>query len=123
MPVIEFMQETMPETREEFSLLLEEARSNANPLDNLLALGRQLLSFEQRYDMTSAEFYSRYKRGELGDDMDFVRWAGRYRLYCELKEEIEKSLAMVLAERVTVPAEIEAVSGEVARYHLLASGD
>jgi hypothetical protein len=104
MPVIEFTQETMPETREEFSLLLEEARRNANPLDDLLALGRQLLSFEQRYDMTSAEFHSRYKRGELGDDMDFVRWAGRYRLYCELKEEIEKSLAMVLAERVAVPA-------------------
>jgi hypothetical protein len=40
----------------------------------------------------------------MGDDMDFVRWAGRYRLYCELKEEIEKSLAMVLAERVAVPA-------------------
>lgn len=104
MPVIEFTKETMPETREEFSLLLEEARSNANPLDDLLALGRQLLSFEQRYDMTSAEFYDRYKRGELGDDMDFVRWAGRYRLYLELKEEIEKSLAMVLTERVTVPA-------------------
>ena len=104
MPVIEFTQETMPETREEFSLLLEKARSNANPLDDLLALGRQLLSFEQQYDMASAEFYSRYKRGELGDDMDFVRWAGRYRLYRELKEEIEKSLTMVLAERVAVPA-------------------
>ena len=84
MPVIEFTQETMPETREEFSLLLEEARRNANPLDDLLALGRQLLSYEQRYDMTSDEFYSRYKRGEMGDDMDFVRWAGRYRLCCEL---------------------------------------
>lgn len=104
MPVIEFTQETMPETREEFSLLLGEARHNANPLDDLLVLGRQLLSFEQRYDMTSAEFYSRYKRGEMGDDMDFVRWAGRYRLYCELKEEIENNLAMVLAERVAVPA-------------------
>lgn len=104
MPVIEFTQETMPETREEFSLLSEEARRNANPLDDLLALSRQLLSFEQRYDIPSAEFYSRYKRGEMGDDMDFVRWAGRYRLYCELKEEIEKSLAMVLAERVAVSA-------------------
>jgi hypothetical protein len=104
MPVIEFTQETMPETREEFSRLLEEAQSNANPLDELLDLGRQLLSFEQRYDMTSDEFYSRYKRGEMGDDIDFVRWAGRYRLYRELKEEIEESLAIVLTERVAVPA-------------------
>jgi len=104
MPVVEFTQETMPETRKEFSRLLEEARRDANPLDDLLALGRQLLSFEQQYDMTSAEFYARYKRGEMGDDADLVRWAGRYRLYCELKDEIETSLTLVLTERVAVPA-------------------
>ncbi len=104
MPVVEFTQETMPETRKEFSRLLEEARRDANPLDALLALGRQLLSFEQQYDMTSAEFYAKYKRGEMGDDRDFVQWAGRYRLYCELKDEIEMSLTLVLTERVAVPA-------------------
>lgn len=104
MPVVEFTQETMPETREEFSRLLEEAQRDANPLDDLLALSRQLLSFEQQYEMTSAEFYTRYKRGEMGDDLDFVRWAGRYRLYCELKDEIDKSLTMILTERVAVPA-------------------
>ena len=104
MPMVEFTQETMPETYEEFSRLLEAARRDANPLDDLLALDRQLLSFEQQYDMLSPEFYARYKRGEMGDDIDFVRWAGRYRLYRELKYEIEKSLTMVLTERVMVPA-------------------
>ena len=54
--------------------------------------------------MTSAEFYAKYKRGEMGDDRDFVQWAGRYRLYCELKDEIEMSLTLVLTERVAVPA-------------------
>jgi hypothetical protein len=38
--------------------------------------------------MTSDDFYVRYKRGELGDSMDFIRWAGRYRLYRELRDEI-----------------------------------
>lgn len=104
MPVVEFTQETMPETPEEFSRLMEKARHDANPLDDLLALDRQLLSFEQQYGMTSAEFYTRYKSGEMGDDVDFVRWAGRHRLYCELKDEIDKSLEMVLTERVAVPA-------------------
>jgi len=89
----------MPETREELSRLLEEAQRDGNPLDDLLALNRQLLSFERQYDMSSVEFYTRYKRGEMGDDLNFVRWAGRYRLYCELKEEIEKGLTMVLTER------------------------
>lgn len=104
MPVLEFTQETMPKNREGFSRLLEEARRDASPLDDLLALGRQLLSFERQYDMPSAEFYAKYKRGEMGDDVDLVRWAGRYRLYCELKDEIETSLTLVLTERVAVPA-------------------
>ncbi len=104
MPVVEFTHETMPETREEFSRLLEEAQRDANPLDDLLALNRQLLSFEQQYNITSAEFYARYKRGEMGDDRDFVQWSGRYRLYCELKDEIEKSLAIIQTERLAVPA-------------------
>ena len=104
MPVVEFTQETMPETREEFSQRLEEAQRNTNPLDALLALSRQLLSFEQEYSMSSDEFYVRYKRGEMGDDIDFVRWSGCYRLYHELKDEIEKSLEMVITERAAVPA-------------------
>ena len=104
MPSLEFTQETIPETRQEFSRLLEEAQRDANPLDDLLALSRKLLSFEQQYNMTSAEFYARYKRGEMGDDVDFVRWAGLYRLYRELKAEIEESLTMVLTERAMVTA-------------------
>jgi len=54
--------------------------------------------------MSSAEFYEKYQRGEMGDEMDFVRWAGRYRLYCAMKEEIEKSLEMVLVVREAVAA-------------------
>ncbi len=92
MPVLEFAQETMP-TAEEFSRKLEQAQETASPLDDLLALGRRLHAFEQQYGMSSAEFYERYNRGEMGDDIDFIRWSGRYRLYCELKEDIEQSLA------------------------------
>ncbi|MCX6030317.1 MAG: hypothetical protein NT169_13610 [Chloroflexi bacterium] len=104
MPVLEYTQETLPKTREEFVRLLESARQNADPLDDLLSLSRQLLTLEQRHDMTSDDFYVRYKRGELGDSMDFIRWAGRYRLYRELKDEINQSLTIVLTERVAVPA-------------------
>ena len=104
MPTIEFTQETMPETREEFSRLLEAARRDANPLDDLLALSRQLFSFEQKYGITSPEFYARYKRGEMGDARDFVQWAGRYRIYCELKDQVDRNLTMVMIERVAVAA-------------------
>jgi hypothetical protein len=104
MPVVEFTQETMPETCEEFSQRLEELQRNSDPLDDLLALSRQLLSFEQEYSMSSDEFYAKYKRGEMGDDIEFIRWSGYYRLYHELKDKIEKSLEMVITERAAVPA-------------------
>ena len=41
----------------------------------LQRLEARLLAYEQQYDMTSAEFYRRFRSGELGDDMDFVEWS------------------------------------------------
>jgi hypothetical protein len=44
--------------------------------------------------MSSADFYTRYQRGELGDTADFVEWAGDYQHYRQLKEELERKLAV-----------------------------
>jgi len=38
-------------------------------------LQAQLEAFERRYAMPSRVFYSRFERGELGDEMDFIEWA------------------------------------------------
>lgn len=103
MPTFEFTKDNMP-SPERLSLLLEQAGRDVNLVDELLALSRRLALFEQKYGMSSAEFYEKYQRGEMGDEMDFVRWAGRYRLYCAMKEEIEKSLEMVLVVREAVAA-------------------
>ena len=91
MPVLSFRHDTMPKTHGEFVQLLETARQNADPLDDLLSLNRQLLAWEQRYGMASSDFYARYRRGELGDELEFVRWAGRYRLLCELDDHLYSS--------------------------------
>jgi hypothetical protein len=32
-------------------------------------------------------------RGELGDDLRFIKWAGRYELYLEAKQKIDHQLA------------------------------
>jgi len=42
--------------------------------------------------MASADFYARYERGELEDSAEFVEWAGDYRQYLQLKEELEQKL-------------------------------
>ncbi len=40
---------------------------------------RQLAGLERRHCMTSDEFLVRYNRGELGDDLEFIRWSGLLR--------------------------------------------
>lgn len=44
--------------------------------DGLQVLRRQLQAFETRYSMKTAEFYPRFLRGEMGDERDFIVWAG-----------------------------------------------
>jgi hypothetical protein len=39
-------------------------------------LRRELASFEAKHGMTSSQFYNRFRAGELGDDAEFMRWAG-----------------------------------------------
>ncbi len=50
----------------------------------LKELAENLAALERRYRMPSALFYERYRRGELGDDLDFVEWAGLYELAVRL---------------------------------------
>ncbi len=42
----------------------------------LLNLRVDLQTFEQKYGLSSEVFYQRYERGEMGDDEDFMVWAG-----------------------------------------------
>lgn len=34
----------------------------------------ELGSFEQRHDLPSNEFLQKFQRGELGDELDWIRW-------------------------------------------------
>ena len=65
----------------------------ASPVNALAALIRSLVAYEQRYQMSSADFYARYQTGEMGDSTDAVEWAGDYQHYLELKDELEQKLA------------------------------
>ena len=51
------------------ALEVDQARAELQRLET------RLLAYEQQYDMTSDEFYRRFRSGELGDDMDFVEWS------------------------------------------------
>lgn len=64
----------------------------ASPVEALAALVRSLVAYEQWYQMSSADFYAQYQRGEMADTADVVEWAGDYQHYLELKEELEQKL-------------------------------
>ncbi len=51
---------------------------------------QKIKGFERKYKMSSEEFYRAFSNGELGDDSDFMEWAGEYEILADLKEDIEK---------------------------------
>lgn len=64
----------------------------ASPVEAIAALIRSLVTYEQRHEMSSDDFYARYQKGDMGDSAEFVEWAGDYQHYLQLKEEVEQKL-------------------------------
>lgn len=64
-------------------------------IDAMNALLRSLVNYEQKYQMSSDEFYMRYLSGEMEDSKDFVEWAGDYQHYIALKQELENKLKIL----------------------------
>ena len=67
----------------------------SSPLEALLSLSHSLAVLEARHGMSSEEFYTQYTAGLLGDERDFVEWAGDYQHFQTLKAELEHKLEAV----------------------------
>jgi hypothetical protein len=76
----------------EFKALLEQMEVRSSTMDYICRLLRELVAFEEKFNMPSDVFYARFMRGEMGDDLPFIMWAGRYELYLEAKREIATQL-------------------------------
>ncbi len=55
----------------------------------LAELQERLQAFEAQYQMPSAEFYRRFRAGELGDAMDFVEWSVFYEMWESVRERLQ----------------------------------
>lgn len=64
-------------------------------LDALVALAKQLYSYEIKYQTDSADFFVQYQQGKTGDDEDTFDWASNYRHYLALRQELESKLRNV----------------------------
>jgi len=98
MPRLEYNQETLP-TPEEFVQTLRETSEQYDPVEELLRLERELVRLEEKFSMPSDEFFRRYQAGEMGDDVEIIEWAGRFRLYQRLKQLISNSLNLVVTSQ------------------------
>ena len=48
---------------------------------------RKLKALEKTYGMSSKEFYDKFKKGEVGDDLEYIRWAGEYETLQHLERD------------------------------------
>ena len=76
--------QTIPPSRAALQQLLQDALESTSPLEDFIQLVRDLMRFELQYGLDSAEFFSRFEAGEMGDAMDFMRWANKYEMYQEM---------------------------------------
>ena len=64
-------------------------------LDALVAITKRLSSFENRFKMSSEDFFDQYSKGKMEDDTDFVEWSNDYQHYLDIRFNIEKKLKNV----------------------------
>lgn len=77
----------------EFKAVLEQTSARSSTLEDVLGLLRELVAFEDEYNLATDVFYARFMRGEMGDQLPFIMWAGQYESYLEAKQEIANQLS------------------------------
>lgn len=50
---------------------------------------RKLQKFESENKMLTKVFFEKYEKGELGDDMMYIRWAGEYETLKRLENDYQ----------------------------------
>lgn len=66
------------------------ALENAQIRQELTALQVRLEAFEREYQISSADFYGRFRAGELGDAADFFEWSAFYDMAQILRQRLQQ---------------------------------
>jgi len=103
MPKVSYTKENMPKKPGEMVKALREAAKTTTPLDDLIDLTRDMVYLEIKYKMSSEEFFAKFEKGEMGDKMEIMIWAGNFRMYQRLKKKLEKIVQEYYAAHALVP--------------------
>ena len=66
-----------------------------SPVDALVAGAKRLSVYEYRYQISSEEFFDKFRKGQMEDSMDFIEWENDYQHYMAIRLEIERHLLHV----------------------------
>ncbi len=90
-----------PRTEERLKKILDYADDQETFAQNIIAwqiaeLKKGILNirldireFEDRYSMSTEDFYRRFERGEADDTEDFIIWSGLYEMLCENERRLK----------------------------------
>jgi len=76
--------ETTPQQRRKMLRDLAKRVDIDESLEELIAALRK---FEDKYGMSTVEFYARFAAGKMGDSADFMDWAGDFMIYQRLVQK------------------------------------
>ena len=87
---------------EEADLLLRALRAERRLELEVRATLERVRRFEERHGMSSEVFLERFRRGELGDEEEYIEWYGELVFLEEARRELEevKRLEEKLAEKL-----------------------
>ena len=66
-----------------------------SPVDAIVAVAKRLSIYEDRYKISSEDFFDKFRKGQMEDSIDFVEWANDYQHFLSIKLEIERYLQHV----------------------------
>ncbi|MFB2921594.1 hypothetical protein [Aerosakkonema funiforme] len=61
----------------------------ANAQKEAAELQAELQAFEAQYKISSQDLYRSFRKGEMGDDVDFVEWSAFYQMWLSVQERLE----------------------------------
>ena len=90
MPEVVITHET---SREEALRLFREATRNFDPAETVNEILDDLRALEEKYGMSTVEFYARYQAGLMGDEAEVIRWASLFEAFVHLVREHAREIA------------------------------
>ena len=100
--MLDFHLSVQPKTEQRLKIILNSVEDEENFAqgiinDEIAKLQRAILNlrldlkvFEQKYQITSEQFYQEFSQGFLGDEEDFIIWSGVYEMLSQNEIQLQK---------------------------------